>query len=275
MKIQVVSDLHLEFNTDIELVNAGADVLVLAGDICLADHLYSNPTAGLDNLIQKGWYAKDAIRYRKFFKQVSERFPKIIYIMGNHEHYSGRWSRTADVLRQEVARYRNIHFLEQDKLVIGDVVFLGCTLWTDLNRDDPLTEYHVKSLMNDYRAITQDTNGKFHKLNPITTRQKHHQSVEWLKMMLEEDKRKTVIVGHHAPSHQSIHPKYQNETIMNGAYVSNLEWLMVGTDHIALWVHGHVHDPHDYVVNKTRVICNPCGYPGEPKRWDPNLIIEV
>lgn len=275
MKIQIVSDLHLEFNTDIEIENAGADVLILAGDICLAEHLYSNPTAGLDDRIQKGWYANDAIRYRKFFKQISERFPKVLYVMGNHEHYSGRWSRTADILREEMARYGNMHLLENEKIVIDDVVFLGCTLWTDLNNDDPITEYHVRSMMNDYRSITQDINGKFHKLNPLLTKKTHRQSVEWLKMMLEEDKRKTVIIGHHAPSHMSVHERYKNETIMNGAFVSNLEWMMMDTDHIAVWIHGHVHDPHDYVINKTRVLCNPHGYPRERKTWDPNLIVEV
>ena len=35
MKLQIVSDLHLEFN-DVTINNAGADILCLAGDISLA-----------------------------------------------------------------------------------------------------------------------------------------------------------------------------------------------------------------------------------------------
>jgi Icc-related predicted phosphoesterase len=31
-----------------------------------------------------------------------------------------------------------------------------------------------------------------------------------------------------------------------------------------LWVHGHTHDSCDYIAGeRTRVVCNPKGYPGE------------
>ena len=39
VKLQIVSDLHLEFS-DIEIKNNGADVLILAGDIMVAEPLH-------------------------------------------------------------------------------------------------------------------------------------------------------------------------------------------------------------------------------------------
>jgi len=278
MKICLWSDLHLEFQDNSPTwKNPGAEVLVLAGDICVAEDLYRNPGAGIDGLIQNGWYAKDAARYRKFFEHVSREFPIVLYVMGNHEHYKGRWDRTETILREECARHNNIHVLEQNKIVIDDVVFLGCSLWTDLNNYDPLTELAVKDLMNDYQSITQKTGNSYHKLSPKTTANKHRESVQWLDLMTSEDQRKTVVIGHHAPSKQSIHPKYANDTVMNGAFFSSLDWMMVDKEHIVLWVHGHVHDRHDYKIANTRVICNPRGYPGETAEldFDPTLLIKI
>jgi Icc-related predicted phosphoesterase len=275
MKLQVISDLHLEFQGVPAIENTGSNILILGGDICLAEHLYRNPTAGLDNKIQNGWYANDAIRYREFFKYCSSEWRDVLYVMGNHEHYSGRWNRTEEILREELVRYPNIKLLEQNKMVIDDVVFLGASLWTDMNNQDPITIHAVRDMMSDYRAITEINGSNYHKLRPITTVQKHVETVSWLKMMLGEDKRKTVVVTHHAPSRMSVHPKYQSQTLMNGAFVSGLENIMLDNDHLVLWTHGHVHDPWDYFIGNTRVFCNPHGYPGEILKWDPNKILEI
>lgn len=278
MKICLWSDLHLEFQDKApDWKNPGADVLILAGDICVADNLYSNPTAGLDDLIQNGWYAKDAIRYRRFFEHVSREFKTVLYVMGNHEHYKGRWDRTESVLRQECARHSNVHLLEQDKMVIDGVVFLGASLWSDFNNGDPLTMLSVKDMMNDYRSITERNGEQYHKLRPQTTLSKHRETVQWLNHMLGEDKRPTVVIGHHAPSRQSIHEKYQGQFHMNGAFASDLEHLMMDREHIKLWVHGHVHDRHDYMVDNARVLCNPHGYPGEASvlGFDPALMVKI
>jgi predicted phosphodiesterase len=276
MKICVWSDLHLEFwDKDPTWKNPGADVLVLAGDICIADNLYSNPTAGLDDLIQNGFYANDARRYRKFFDHVSKSFPIVLYVMGNHEHYKGRWDRTESILRNEFSRYSNIHLLEQNKFVIDDVVFLGASIWSSFNNGDPLTLLKVKELMTDYKAITE-CNGKiYHKLRPITTFNKHRETVDWLNTMLKEDTRTTVVMGHHAPSIQSIHERYCGQDDMNSAFASNLEHLMF--DHVKYWIHGHVHDPHNYKIGSTNILCNPFGYPGEPSQleFNPELVVKI
>lgn len=286
MKIQIVSDLHLEFDEAPDLANAGADVLVLGGDTCLAEHIYRNPRqlyhqdgtpVDLSKTFSSDWHGWDVKRWREFFDHLSKEWDHVIYIMGNHEHYSGRWDRTETVLREELAHYSNIHLLEMDRLVIDDVQFLGASLWTDFNRGDPLTILSARNIMNDYKAIGNFANGSYRKLHPNTTFATHNATIAWMQSQIREHDMKTVICTHHAPSRQSTHPRYANQYHMNGCFISDCEFVMRKNDQILLWTHGHVHDPWDYMVEQCRVVCNPRGYPGEGSRmtFNPNLVIEV
>jgi hypothetical protein len=64
----------------------------------------------------------------------------------------------------------------------------------------------------------------------------------------------------------SVHPKYQHDTLMNGAYSSDLSEFILDNPQIRVWTHGHTHDPFDYMVGSTRIICNPRGYAGYEQR---------
>jgi Icc-related predicted phosphoesterase len=272
MRIQIISDLHMEFQEPPLLENAGADVLILGGDICLAQHLYRHPRGGLPNNAENRLLAE---RYRRFFDHVNANWDHVIYVAGNHEHYSGRWDLTANVLREEMAHYPRIHFCDQDRVVIDGVVFLGVSLWSDFNGADPLTVVAAKDLMSDYRAITEHRDGLYHKLRPVTTLAKHRGDLEWLKLQMEMDKRPTVVVGHHCPSRQSIAPQYRQpqHEIMNGCFASALDEFIMDRPQIALWTHGHTHHPFDYMIGDTHIACNPHGYPGE--RTDVRLDVVI
>ena len=74
--------------------------------------------------------------------------------------------------------------------------------------------------------------------------------------------KKYVVVGHHAPTPLSIHEKYKKEYYMNGGYHSDLSEFILDRPQIVLWTHGHMHDPCDYMMGETRVVCNPRGYKG-------------
>lgn len=275
MKIHVISDLHMEHGDPPVLTNTGSDVLILGGDICVAQHIYRHPRSKLPNNAERGI---DAARYRAFFDHVNRNWAHVIYIAGNHEHYSGRWDRTIPTLREEIEHYPNIHFCDQDKVVIDDTVFLGVSLWTDFNGGDPIDMLSMKDLMNDYHAITETQAGHlFHKLRPQTTLQKHRSDLDWLRVQLSLDKRKTVVVGHHCPSHSSIHHTYQQPRFktMNGAFTSNLDEFILDHPHVALWTHGHTHHCFDYKVGDTRVVCNPLGYPNENSAFNPDLVIDI
>jgi Icc-related predicted phosphoesterase len=275
--MQVVSDLHLEF-APIPEIKPDADVLVLGGDICLAERLYCHPLQ-LGDMRNNDGYASDAARYREFLKYCSDNWSTVIYLAGNHEHYSGRWERTVPVLREETERYGNILFCDQDRVDLGDVTFLGVSLWTDFNNHDPFTLMSARDMMNDYRAITENPReGVYHKLRPQTTLAKHTSDLQWLRVQLSQlQDRKVVVCSHHAPSHSSIHYTYQQPrySTMNGAFVSNLDGFIMDHLQIKLWTHGHVHNVFDYTIGDTRVVCNPRGYPGENSGWNPQFTVEV
>jgi Icc-related predicted phosphoesterase len=86
--------------------------------------------------------------------------------------------------------------------------------------------------------------------------------------MLGENPNKYVVVGHHAPSKASTHPRYKTEVVMNGAYSSRLDQFILDNPQIKLWTHGHTHEEFDYTIGSTRVVCNPRGYINHEDRAD-------
>lgn len=267
MKIQIVSDLHLEFSDYILKNENNADVLVLGGDIMLAEKVLL-PESEL------------GVRFRDFLKRCAFQFPHVIYLAGNHEFYGGYWAKSLDKLRAACAMHANVYFLERDTKIIDDVVFVGGTLWTDMNKGDPLTLHAVRDMMNDYRAITNDDLG-YTKLKPATTAQRHRETRQYIELVAKEhSNKKVVVVGHHSPSYQSCHEMYRSDHIMNGAYHSDLTEMMFDHPQIKLWTHGHTHHPFDYMVGECRVVCNPRGYEqasgwSEHTGWDPCKTVEL
>lgn len=262
LKIQYMSDLHLE-GADLKVENKdGADLLILAGDITTAKSYKS---------------------HYDFFRSVSDGFDKVIHVCGNHEYYRGDIEETQNELFEFFYRnFKNIHSLQNDSINLGDYRLFGCTLWTDCNGNDPLTKTTLQQGMNDYRLIQWKSRMHW-KLRPNDTVELHQQSVEALVRALEGSEKPMIVVTHHAPSHLSINPRYASEYHMNGGYFSDQGWLME-TYNIPLWFHGHMHDSVDYTVNKTHVLSNPRGYMiqgrdekryPENEYFDVNKIVEI
>jgi len=263
--------LHLEF-ADINLQNTEkADVLILAGDILIAQDLHDFPeqnvrTAAMLEMLSSR--QEKVQRFRDFMKRCSFQFPHVVVIAGNHEFYHGNWKASIQHLRDEYNKFPNIYFLEQDIKVIDDITFIGATLWTDCNKGDPLTLHSLSDMMNDYRIIRNDEHN-YTKLRPAHTIHRHHQTLSYLKAVLPDLKdKKVVFVGHHAPTFKSVHERFLNEKLMNGGYASDLSEFILDHPQIVLWTHGHMHDPSDYMVGTTRVVCNPRGYAGHDAQAD-------
>ena len=283
MKIKVVSDLHLEFS-DCNIKNdENCDVLILSGDILVAEDLYDYPspdpyTPG--GMSSYGRRVASSARYNDFFKRVSFQFPHVIYIAGNHEFYHGKWSKSVEFLRDFFAKkFSNVYYLERDIKTIDDVTFIGGTLWTDMNKMDPITLHAVRDMMNDYRLIRNDDKG-YTALKPADTVIRHRETLGYIKTIVEGmHDEKFVVVGHHSPSFQSVHEQYKNEFTMNGAYHSSLEEFILDRPQIKLWTHGHTHHAYDYMIGETRIVCNPRGYQtdtwAEETGFNPNIVIEV
>ena len=104
MKIQLLSDLHIEFQS-YEYPDCDSDVVVLAGDI----HTKGQGVKwAIENILDK----------------------PVIYVLGNHEYYGKTYPKLVAEVK-ELARGTNVHILERDVVTINGVNFLGCTLWTD------------------------------------------------------------------------------------------------------------------------------------------------
>lgn len=270
MKIALCSDLHLEFE-DIDLKNTeGAEVLILSGDIMLAADLHSHSLTVTNPHIELSKRQITAKRFRDFLSRVSNEFPHVVYVAGNHEFYHGKWNASLDHLREACSVYPNVYFLERDIKVINEVSFIGATLWTDCNKSDPLTIHALADIMHDYRVIRNDEHG-YSKLRPAHTMHRHQQTLSYLKQVLVDMKNKDVVfVGHHAPSSMSVHDRYKHNVhyVMNGGYHSELSEFILDHPQVKLWTHGHMHDPFDYMVGTTRVVCNPRGYSGHDPQAD-------
>lgn len=270
MQISYMSDLHLEFG-DLEL--PGGDILILAGDVAelrSIEETYDPAFASLGSDITR--YGRPD-RARRFFVEETAKYRQVFYVMGNHEHYHAEFLSTEQRLRAIMPD--NVRLMELDDVVIDGVRFLGCSLWTDLNGDDPSTAAVLRGLMNDYRVVKyhNPANNAWHRLTPDITRGVHRASVNWLKDRLREQPHTpTVVITHHAPSFQSIGSKHKHDRLMSGGYASDLQDLILENPQIRYWVHGHTHNFCDYQVGTTTVLCNPRGYQGyelETESWQP------
>lgn len=256
MRIHVLSDLHLEFWRDpraYPLSDVGAEVLVLAGDI-------HSHTKGLV------WAAEARNRLG---------IP-VIYVPGNHEFYNSHLQGMAVEMRK-VAQELGVHLLDSNQLILDGVRFLGTTLWTDFclwgkgaKLGDALNL--AKHYMNDFNCIRFGSTGW---LLPAQSVILHQAAVEWLtKCLAEPFEGPTVIVTHHCPHPDSVAECYKKDGL-TPAFCSDLSGL-IGQYTPDVWIHGHTHHAFDYYAGKTRIVCNPSGYPNERfAGFDPGKVVEV
>jgi Icc-related predicted phosphoesterase len=281
-EIFAISDLHLDMSRKIPTL-PGGDVLVLPGDITEARNIKKFDDAKYAEM--RGMeYSKLTVKERvaKFLREeCSEKYNHIVYVAGNHEHYRNTYQKTINHIKENVPY--NFHVLEKDAFIVKDVMFLGGTLWTDMNRGDPITRQVVKYGMNDFKYIRRERNGDYIKFSPADAEAEHHATLTYFRTMLTLPTmcdKKVVIVTHHAPTGQSTAPQYLSDFAMNGAYHSRLDDFILDHPQIQLWFHGHTHHKFDYMAGDfTRVICNPYGYHmsgfDEETGWDPGLKFTV
>lgn len=261
MKLLVLSDLHLD-NANVKLA-AGLDfdAIILAGDLC---------NSGVHGT---AWLAQ---------KEVCAGKP-VIYIQGNHEFYESPLPFTLSEMRTQT-KGTSVHLLDRNVLILGNVRFVGCTLWTDWQiatdgqQDASKAMLMAKLYMLDYRYISP-TNNDFSRLEPADTAAFHARDRAWLLETLATPfDGKTVVITHHAPHRKSLPDRYASNW-HSPAFVSELSDATF--DSADLWVHGHLHDVFDYHVGNCRVVCNPRGYVdertsrSEVSDFNPALIITI
>ena len=178
MLIREISDGHLEFlgdyhshpsnngrdwNTEMIVPSKDKDketVLILAGDIIMI---------------------KFKERYTQFFKELNERFRKVLVIMGNHEHYRNNFKTGYRDYKLFLEPFENIHLLEKETIVIDNVAFFGATLWTDFNKRDPFAMGYAINAMSDYQVINyvaeDGTGGNIGKWTPELSVLEHEETL--------------------------------------------------------------------------------------------------
>ena len=250
MKLQIMSDMHLEFGPiDTASLETDADVLILAGDIVVAAN------------INKG-------KYDYFFDWALARYDHVLMICGNHEHYAGDVNESHDIIQD---RWPSLILMERENITIDDVTFYGATLWTDMNKEDPNMMLAAQYGMNDFRTIM---NGPA-RWTPADTVIEHNLAkVDIATVALDEER--VVVIGHHSPSYRSVDGRYKNNDL-NGAYASDLDEFIEARPNIELWIHGHMHSNNDYMIGATRILANPRGYYGYELNpgFQPQLVVEL
>ena len=281
MKIALCSDVHLEFG-NLVLENPGVDVLILSGDICVVKDLMEHDAHGIVS------FGKSQ-RYHEFFQMCSEKFPHVVYVVGNHEHYHGDFKHTVSDLKKFLGYLPNLHILDKETFELDDTVFVGSTIWTDMNKSDPLTLHQISRMMNDFRVIDNGNREvtfktfddpenpekptfrtRVARFSPEDAVEEHVKCLDYIRHVYDNTPpwKQVVVVGHHTPSHQSCHPMYRDDREMNGGYHSDLSEFILDRPGIKLWTHGHTHEVFDYTIGECRVVCNPRGYIGHERCAD-------
>lgn len=238
MKIQILSDLHFEMRNWRSLIE-------------------KLDPSGVDVLVLAGDILPASRKTEKMLTLFRERYPHVVYVPGNHEYWGT--SLSAILRLEEAAANARVSFLRPGNIVtIAGRRFLGDTMWFPQSMEAALERHWA-----DYIYINGATPSDIFGLNAA------------FRAFLEEELREgDVVITHHLPHPQSIGPNYTNSP-------TNVFFLSDQSDLIeerkpALWVHGHTHDPYDYVVGATRIVCNPYGYPSEVGDADPTKkVVEV
>jgi predicted phosphodiesterase len=283
MKIQLLSDLHLEVHPHWQPTPAaGADLLVLAGDIgsYQASSQLSDSDFGLARFSPlRGWPTP------------------VIFIPGNHEYDTYDFDIAHTRLRETCGRLGMI-WLERETWVWPaqwpalSVRFIGTTLWSDFDALGP-TRTQALAGPGDTHLLAQQLKARtkacraadYYLRKTGTTRQGalmlsdavREQSLacqDWLSGQLAQPfDGTTVVVTHFAPSLLSADPRYGN-TPGTAGFCNALDHLLPLAQ---VWLHGHLHAPCNYVHQGCHVVANPLGYArkNEQAAFDPTLCIEV
>ncbi len=263
MRIYYCSDLHLE-KSELECDMPHGDILLLAGDICVASELVQ--WEGDSEKCK----ARDRILW--FFDHVSERFDHVIYCMGNHEHIDFDFFHTEDFLKNLLPK--NVHLLEKQHIKINDIIFFGATLWSNFVSENPSQVQNASAKMPEYKYVR--VGSRF--LTPELVLQDHNLAVEALKYTAEQYRQYPIIIlTHHAPSFEGLSPFASNNG-REGAYASDLSTLIKANQNITHWVFGHTHQKKSFNVGTCQLFTNCRGYKGFEHRaehFDPYIFFEL
>lgn len=245
MKLNILSDLHLDINRKIPFYLEQPDIFtIVCGDI---SEDISETSEWINDNISNG-----------------------VFVEGNHIGYKSK--KTLQSLLEYLSACFpmdcNVSHLNNSYKIINDVVFVGSILWTDFelfgkqNRVIALktAANNIKDFSCTYFNANTDNQDDKTIFSPEDSANLFHVSIEYIKNICDKfSDKKIVIVTHHAPSFKSIPSVYKND-ICSSAFASNLDDFILAHPNIKLWCHGHIHKAFDYHIGNCRIVCNPRGY---------------
>lgn len=247
MVFDYLSDVHLEFfgnrpgsGPESALARYWAeifsgqrsDVLLMAGDIFSGE--------------------VDTATVNTFFECVTNRWERVLCVLGNHDYW--RETPFRRVKAELAAAWPQVTFLENEVADVGGVRIFGATWWSPIRPSDALC---VRFGVRDYERIRGTAEEPF---TPELVTMLHRQSLAALTRALEDaPDRPFVVLTHHAPSRLS---NSRPADVLTQAFCAADEDFILENPRIRVWVHGHVHERHDYRLGSTRILCNPHGYAG-------------
>jgi hypothetical protein len=258
MRLQVLSDLHLETESFDPAPAPGAELLVLAGDV-------DSTWAGLERF--SGWPVP------------------VMYVAGNHE-FDGRDVEQVWAALRARCRALGITMLERQSLVLTGadgrrIRFVATIRWSDFDLFGEAKRERVMRAARYFVDVMRSTRhgGLF---DAAAVREEALACRRWLKEELARPAEgawdATVAVTHYGPSLRSADPRYGNQP-GTASFCNADDDLLPLAD---LWIHGHLHCRHDYRVQhagggSTRVVSNARGHThkGETDGYDGAFMVEV
>ena len=258
MKIQLLSDLHLETETFDPQPAPGAELLVLAGDI-------DATWAGY------GLFARWPV--------------PVLVVAGNHEFDERDLTPAWPAFRAHCSAL-GFTLLERDAVVrVGAdgrrVRFVGTTRWSDFDLFGPSgRERAERAAIYFMRVMRAQRDGQ--PFDAAAVRLEALACRDWLERTLCESPagrwERTVVVTHFAPSLKSADPRYGRQP-GTASFCNADDDLIPRAD---LWLHGHLHCRHDYLVTRpgrsaSRVVCQARGLASRDEHLghDPLRLFEV
>lgn len=272
LRIQFVSDLHLEFNENrVWLENhpleVSGDILLIAGDSAYLDL----PESGRDTYSQ---YA--------FWDWASKHYKQVIVCLGNHDFYGYYDLATmpegyCKEIRPNVHAYYNkvIHLTAKGSQTIdrakAEVDVIVSTLWSFI---EPYNAYQTEKGVSDFYRIMYDD----HRLTADDFNCEHARCLAFIKKAVSESKAKTkIVLTHHVPTQLCTADEFADSPI-NGAFTVELGDYIADSG-IDYWIYGHSHRNIEAQIGDTRIISNQLGYisHGEYRRngFDPSKYVEA
>ena len=269
LKIQIVSDLHLEFHATkarFNFMKPVAPILALVGDICCL---------GTD---------ADFDIFKRFIMEILPNYEIIILVSGNHEMYvndkSVTVNQTIESIQLRIRAFfkqtsKKLHYLQNNTLKITSgkkqYYIIGTTLWTNI----PVNQHdRIEKMMSDYTYIytTDKTSGKVRKITPQDTCGIFRKSYTYIRLQLAKAaaaRATAIVLTHHRPLLKSTY----NVLTYDPAYMTDCSALFAKP--LVFWAFGHVHEKIDINVHGVRFYSNCKGYPYQKTNFSHDEFITI